>query len=311
MRHTILKTSQTKDFRKELTRTMFLILAMCVGQITVAFLGSLIGLADHKEFFGTVYLLYCAVAIFVIYKKGKDYVFDNETEKEKMTPVAFIRHFSVMIAMMLFATIPTVVVDMILQPFGLTLMSIGAANTFSDSITEFFYVSLIGPICEEVIFRGLIQKRMEKYSPVIAIAVSAVAFGVYHGNFGQMFPMIGVGVALGYVAYKYSMKWSIIIHVIYNTVFGELFGILTKALEKDGEEYLLPIINQPPFMVCILVLSFIGIAFIAYQLLVKKTAPFSDYKIKLSKLMMLFTSSGMLTFIMYNLICAILLLEKI
>jgi hypothetical protein len=228
-----------------------------------------------------------------------------------MTPLAFIRHFSVMITMMLLSTVPVVILDMILQSMGLTIMSIGAANEVSNSITECIYVALIGPICEEVLFRGLIQKSLEKYSPVIAIITSAIGFGLYHGNFGQMFPMIGTGIVLGYVAYKYSLKWSMIIHIIYNTVFGEIFGFISDLLANGEEEYLLPIINQTPFLTAILSLAFAGICFIGYQILVKKELPFSDYKFKFKKVLLIFTSSGMIAFATYNIITALLLLEKL
>ena len=125
-----------------------------------------------------------------------------------------------------------------------------------------------------------------------------------------MFSMIGVGLILGYVAYKYSLKWSMIIHIIYNTVFGELFGLLSQWLDKDGEEYLLPIINQTPFLTTVLTLSFIGIVFFAIQMF-KKWMPFADYKIKAKKILQIFLSGGMIVFLTYNLITACLLIEKI
>jgi len=45
---------------------------------------------------------------------------------------------------------------------------------------------LISPAAEELVFRGLVMKRLERYfSPVIAVVVSAFIFGMYHGNIVQ------------------------------------------------------------------------------------------------------------------------------
>lgn len=309
-KHTILKTSETKEFRKILSKNILTIFVLCIIQMVVAFGCEFLGIANFNEFYGILYITYCIIAVGIVWHINKDYVLDIHEPKEKMTPMTFVKHFCCMITMMLVFTIPTVVIDMILMQFGLTTIAVSSANELSSSVTEIFYVCLIGPICEEVLFRGLIQKSLQKFSPVIAIITSAVCFGVYHGNFGQMFSMIGVGLILGYVAYKYSLKWSMIIHIIYNTVFGELFGLLSQWLDKDGEEYLLPIINQTPFLTTVLTLSFIGIVFFAIQMF-KKGMPFADYKIKAKKILQIFLSGGMIVFLTYNLITACLLIEKI
>ena len=45
---------------------------------------------------------------------------------------------------------------------------------------------LISPAAEELVFRGLVMKRLQRYfSPVIAVVVSAFIFGMYHGNIVQ------------------------------------------------------------------------------------------------------------------------------
>ena len=309
-KHTIMKKTQTKDFRKDSNVSFFIILGFCILQLLLAFGGDFLGWTSHNEFFGSMYLTFCIIAITSIYIMNKDYVLDNQIQKEKMTPIKLLKYFSTMITFMILFTIPVVVIDMILKNFGLTLMSVSPANEFSDSVTDFLYVAIVGPICEEIIFRGMLQKKLEKYSPVIAIIVSALAFGIYHGNFGQIFPMVGTGLILGYVAYKYGLKWSIVIHVFYNTVIGELFGLLSDALEKNGEEFVLPLINQTPFAFTIMLLTFIGVFFIAKHI-IKGQIPFSDYRIKIRKILNVFTSVGFILFFLYNIGTAILLIEKV
>ncbi len=45
---------------------------------------------------------------------------------------------------------------------------------------------LISPVTEEIVFRGLIFNRLRRYCPhVVAVVLSGVMFGVYHGNLAQ------------------------------------------------------------------------------------------------------------------------------
>ena len=81
-------------------------------------------------------------------------------------------------------------------------------------------VGIVGPIVEEVIFRGLIFYYFQKrYSVKTAIIVQAILFGVIHLNLAQASYAIIIGLFLGY-AYVYTQSiWvPIIIHVVNNIV---------------------------------------------------------------------------------------------
>lgn len=306
----ILKRSEAKDFRKDLTICCLLATGFGLLQFILAFILDLFGLMGYSESFGIVYLIYCVITSIVIYAINKDYMFDKEITREKPTAGKFFKLFPVMVCMMIFFTVPVVILDIILNQFGYTLQSVANANEMSDSITEFIYVAFAGPICEELIFRGLIQRRLEKYSPVIAVLVSGICFGVYHGNFSQIFPMIGTGIILGYAAQKYSIKLSIAMHIVYNFVFGELFGLLSSILSKNGEEFVIPIINRTPFELTIMFFAFAGITILCYQFF-KKDGVFKEYRIRLGKVMTIFQSVGFDVFLVYALTTSILLIEKL
>ena len=79
MRHTILKKSNIKDFRKDTNKTFFLIFGFCALQMVMAFIGMFLGWTDHNEFFGAMYLTFCAIAISTIFFINKYYVLDNPT----------------------------------------------------------------------------------------------------------------------------------------------------------------------------------------------------------------------------------------
>jgi len=66
---------------------------------------------------------------------------------------------------------------------------------------QIFAVVIFGPIAEELVFRGLIFRRLRDYlNPMWAILISGVAFGVYHGNLvqGIFAGLLGMLLALVY-----------------------------------------------------------------------------------------------------------------
>lgn len=307
----ILKKSDIKPFAKDLTFCSLCATFFGISQIIIAFIFSKTPLVNSNEFYGIAYLVYCVICSFfalIFSKKNPNKI---EINREKSSPKKMFFCFCYMIGLMVLFTFPVILIDFILLPFGYTLQSIGSANEVSTSITEFIYVAFAGPICEELIFRKFIQERFMKYSPVIAIIVSAISFGVYHCNFGQTFPMIGTGLVFGYVAYKFSVKYSLILHIIYNLFFGEIFGIISDFLNKGNEEFVIPVLNMSPFLCCILLLALIGVIRFYFKFMKEGKKIFPEYKIRFKKLKYLFYSKGFDIFLLYGIGTSFLFLEKL
>ena len=307
----ILKNKDKPLFQRDVSSSALLCTFFFSLSLLLAYFAKyVLGFSSRStEFFGSVYLISCVIEIFIIYFINKDYIFDRNISREKMTGKAFCSGFSSMITFMILATFGAIFVDVVLKQLGYTLISVAPANTVSDSITETLYTCLVGPICEEIIFRGYVQRKLEKYSPVVAVFTSAIFFALYHGNFGQMFPMIGVGLVLGYMAYKYSIRMSMIMHVTYNTVFGELFGLLSDFLSKGGDDFKIPLIDMTPFSLAMSILSIIGVLVMA-NLYRKDKFPFKEYRIKLKNALYSFTSSGMMIFTTAAIVVSIILIDK-
>lgn len=82
-----------------------------------------------------------------------------------------------------------------------------------------FSVVIIPPLVEEVMFRGVILQSLRRYGDGFAVLVSAILFGLYHGNFIQMVFAFLSGLALGYAVIRTgSLLPSILIHFINNAV---------------------------------------------------------------------------------------------
>lgn len=85
-------------------------------------------------------------------------------------------------------------------------------------------VGIIGPICEELMFRGILFHRLKDWvKPQAAIVISALLFGIYHGNAVQFFYATCMGVMLAIMYDKTGTLWiSIVAHIAAN--LWSLFG---------------------------------------------------------------------------------------
>lgn len=74
---------------------------------------------------------------------------------------------------------------------------------------ELLVVGIVGPVMEELLFRGVIQKRLEDYSrPVMAAVLSALIFGVFHGNMLQFIYAFLFGLGFAFIYKKFHTVWA-------------------------------------------------------------------------------------------------------
>lgn len=108
------------------------------------------------------------------------------------------------------------------------------ANNLFEYILVIFTVSITPAICEEVFFRGFVQKSFEfKQKPFTAILLTSIFFGLYHFNPYGLLPLIVLGIYLGFAVYKSnSIVVPVILHFLNNFIAILAFFIF-------GEEELL------------------------------------------------------------------------
>jgi uncharacterized protein len=80
-------------------------------------------------------------------------------------------------------------------------------------------IGIIGPVIEEIIFRGLIYNELRRnISTVAALLIQAFLFGVYHMNLTQGIYAFALGIILGLVCTWTRSLWSsILIHMVFNS----------------------------------------------------------------------------------------------
>jgi len=141
------------------------------------------------------------------------------------------------------------IVGSILSNMLATLTSTKANNAVADllmgsSMWQNFIIAVIcAPIIEEFIMRKLLIERTIKYGEKTAIIVSALAFGIYHGNITQFVYATLIGLVLGYVYVKSgNLIYNIIIHMVINFVGGILSMLVLK---KTGLLELIEVSTDP------------------------------------------------------------------
>lgn len=106
--------------------------------------------------------------------------------------------------------------------FGYTMEAeVSAASDAALSLSMVVYGDLFAPVFEELVFRGMILQSLKRHGRVFAIVLSALLFGLMHGNLTQFFFAGLMGLILGYLAMEYSIGWSIALH-IFNNLFADL-----------------------------------------------------------------------------------------
>lgn len=87
----------------------------------------------------------------------------------------------------------------------------------------FQYSSIAAPVCEELVYRGAVMRYLERYGSFFAVLISALLFGLMHGNIAQVPFAFAVGIVLGIIAQEYSLTASVLIH-LFNNLHSDLTG---------------------------------------------------------------------------------------
>lgn len=110
---------------------------------------------------------------------------------------------------------------------------------------------ILGPLCEEVLFRGLLAGRLARYGQKPAAFVSALLFGLYHVNLSQFCYAFLLGLLLAY-AYFYTgtLKMPVLLHILIN-LYGSFVVFL---LPERGLLPLLYALSWPVLAIAAVVL---------------------------------------------------------
>lgn len=97
------------------------------------------------------------------------------------------------------------------------------------------YMVICAPIMEEFIFRKLIVDRTVRYGQGVAVLLSGLMFGLFHGNLNQFIYAFALGVFFAFIYVKTgNIKITIALHMLINFVGGGVSSALMRALDLDA-----------------------------------------------------------------------------
>lgn len=125
---------------------------------------------------------------------------------------------------------PANVVIQILDSMGVNSSldsSVPYTSNVAANILYVIGVAVIPPLVEELGFRGVMLSALRRYGDGFAVLVTAVAFGIFHGNPIQIPFAFCVGLVLGYIMVRTNnLLLCVVIHALNNgiSVFFELIS---------------------------------------------------------------------------------------
>ena len=136
-----------------------------------------------------------------------------------------------------------------------------------------FLIALIPAIGEELVFRGILQKLLQKWikNPWIAIFITAFVFSSFHMQFYGFFPRFILGFVLGYLFYRSGKLWiSILVHFVNNAGAVILYYLFANGSINTHPDLLFNFNNNIPVLILSIFL-FAGSLIIFHNIFSKKT----------------------------------------
>lgn len=171
---------------------------------------------------GIVALLWYRFGIVKKYDKSRWTEFKAQLNAKNVAKVVVLAIGCYGVALLLAEIIALIVPGSMEDYNEIMSMALGGSE-----VVAFVTVVILAPVAEELAFRGIIFRMLEKNCPlIVAILLQAVLFGIYHMNIMQGIYVLPLAIALGYVAYRtQSVYPCILMHMVNNFMPTLLSGL--------------------------------------------------------------------------------------
>lgn len=199
----------------------------------------------NKKYAIYCYIIYCVIcmAIFIPwYYKGIVKKSPKVNYKKALGIKPVVMSVSILICLYFIVSGMFLVADKVIPSVMEQYAELMKASSLGTNILiTVIYGYLLGPVTEELCFRGVMQGLLQKsnmsYMPVIVI--QGLLFGIMHMNLVQGVYAFILGMILGYIRYKYkTLILSVAAHIVFN-FFGTSVELL---LENAGLSFVQKII---------------------------------------------------------------------
>lgn len=196
--------------------------------------GDFSGNIDWDAVYGNAWGYIAAILVALVILcgwKGGDYWKDTLLVREKpMTIGVAVSALILCMGAQLVNSLWVSLLEFVMNCFGGSVIPmLEGISGDSDTLSMFLYISILGPVGEEILFRGYVLRSLQPYGKRFAILGSAVLFGLFHGNLLQIPFAFLMGLVMGYITVEYSLGWSIVLHIFNNLVLVDLLNRLTAG----------------------------------------------------------------------------------
>lgn len=139
--------------------------------------------------------------------------------------------------MQLLASLVSIPLENFVDSLGYSLEQAAEVSSgTSVTVSMFLYSVVIAPFVEEIVFRGAVLRWLEPWGRGFALAMSALLFGLMHGNLVQLPSAVACGLVFGYVSQRFSLKAAVAAHAV-NNLTVEIIGLFPDEWELVWSVY--------------------------------------------------------------------------
>lgn len=301
--------SPRKDFsRAGLAYFAFLVASVLFQNVAMLILhGVGIAVPDWAATFISVIAMY-AVGAPICYLVFKKIPVQAHVEKEKWRFGRILLYFMIAVGMMYIGNIVSqILISIISALTGIVMVNpVESLVMNSSMLFKLAIVVVIGPIVEELLFRKFLIDRIRIYGQGIAVLVSALTFGLFHGNFYQVGYAFLLGLIFAYIYVKSNqIKYCIGFHIVINFMGSVLSLLIMNGIDMDllqtGDMNAL--MDMIPMLLLVMAYGFLifdcMVASIVVIICLRKRITFDAGKIKIpegQRFKTLFLNVGMILF---------------
>ena len=217
------------------------ILLIIVRNISADFNNLILGMSDEYSnvMFGMVPVIFIDIVVIVIGLKWTKISFKKEfINKGRYDKKTILIGMISLAGLLLLSNSIYTIYSTIINSMGIVIPSpdFTFPTNINIRIIYILYVCILGPILEEIIFRGIILNYMKKYGLFVAIIFSAVLFTMFHMNLVQFITPLLIGILFGFICIKTeSIVPSIILHIVnnsYATIMSYIYVVNISLASK-------------------------------------------------------------------------------
>ncbi|NLW02445.1 MAG: CPBP family intramembrane metalloprotease [Clostridiaceae bacterium] len=121
--------------------------------------------------------------------------------------------------------------------FGSLQLNTGVTSVMSGGgvLWSLFLIAVVPAVCEELLFRGLIQRGLERMGAGWSIFLSGLLFGLFHFDFQRFAAQTLIGVIAAYLVYRTgSIINGMILHFLNNGLITLLVHSSTSGIQQPN-----------------------------------------------------------------------------